>query len=273
MKKTSIIMLIFILMASTLMVFAEGNLIRDPDFEVDLDLIDIRDSFKVKIELVEGAGPNGENALLVTERVSVDNSPIFHAPEVVVGNTYNISMWVMLAEDPGENGVLTHIAFSVPSVEAYFVPLPIGDDVDNSYRLKGTEWTRLSIEEYTMKAGATSPNNDFGVFLTTWGSAFPDYYVCNVVVEEVKSAATEEPANTPVSSPLETENSAAPPSDSAPGNTPDNQPESPMPSASSTPAADKAGANRTLIIIIVIAVVVAAAIITIVIILARKKKK
>jgi len=185
-KFLGITMAVFMLVSlfATFASAAATNLVTNPNLATatNLDGLAVRDSAAVGTELKTGGGYQGSNAIRVFNRASVDNSPIFLAPNVVKGKTYDISAWVKM-EDPNENGVLVHLCYAVPSVEAYFVPLPTGTETDNAFRVTGNDWVKLEVKDFTIENGATAGGNDFGLFLTTWSGPVP-YLISDVRIIE-----------------------------------------------------------------------------------------
>ena len=169
-----------------------ANLVTKPNLETGENVagLNVRDDPSIGTELINGGGYNGSNALRVFDRKSVDNSPIFFAPDVVKGKAYDFSVWFKLEADPGENGVLVHICYAVQSVEAHFVPLPTGTATDNAYLVTGTDWVKLEVKNFMIEAGATDSGNDFGMFLTTWSGPV-SYLISDVTVVESGSPVVE----------------------------------------------------------------------------------
>ena len=196
-KKISALAMALILMTMLCptLVSAAGAIPVTPNLATDSDLswAAVRGASDVGLELKIGGGYHGSNAIRVFNRKDVDNSPIFLAPDVVVGKTYNFSMYVKLENAPGENGVLVNLAYAVQNVGVHFKDLPTGDDTNGAYRIMDTQWVKLEVENYTVEDGAVTPaDNNFGLFLVTWSGNMA-YLVSDVVITE--SSPGEDPGS------------------------------------------------------------------------------
>ena len=272
---------VLVILIGTQMALGAKELVTRPDLTSgNIEGIAVRESAFVGTRVVIGDGPEGNNALYVYGREAIDNSPIFFAPSVVKGGTYDFTAYIKLEEDPGADGQLVQLCYAVQSIGTHFATLPCSDRDDGAVLILDTEWTKIEINGLTIETGSENPVNDFGMFLVTWGGLI-NYYISGVSVidplaEEESLPVSASPANP--SQPTDQAQGASTnpsPDVTAEGTSPSNNATASEITApedstiSAQPGLD--GSLRTMLIIGVI--VVAAIAVTVVIALAVRRSK